>query len=238
MTCPWPRPNRPVPTVFITGATRGLGREFFRQYAAAGWNVHGTARTEEGAEALRRACEGRAFGHVADMRDIASVYALKAELSGVAIDLLICNAGIYQPRDTAFGKTDYAAFADVLQVNVLAPLATVEALADNVAASARRTVVMVSSRAGSMPETDGREYIYSASKAALNSLARSCAGILGPRGVTVVAISPGWVRTDMGGKNAHLEPAEAISALRTLFDRVTSADNGRFLDYTGETIPW
>ena len=227
-----------MPTVFITGATRGLGNEFARQYAAAGWEVHGTARTQEDAAALAKATKSPIVGHLADMRDIVSIRALRQQMAGVPIDLLICNAGIYQPRDTSFGKTDYTAFADVMQVNVLAPLATVEALADNVAASARRIVVMISSRAGSMPETDGREYIYSASKAALNSLARSCAGILGPRGVTVVTISPGWVRTDMGGKNAHLEPQASISALRTLFDRLTPAENGMFLDYTGETIPW
>jgi NAD(P)-dependent dehydrogenase (short-subunit alcohol dehydrogenase family) len=200
--------------------------------------VHGTARTPEGAAALAKATKDTITGHVADMHDVGSVRALKDKLAGTPIDLLICNAGIYQPRDTTFGKTDYAAFADVMQVNVLAPLATVEALADNVAASARRIVVMISSRAGSMPETDGREYIYSASKAALNSLTRSCAGILGPRGVTCVTISPGWVRTDMGGKNAHLDPATSISALRTLFDRLVPADNGTFLDYTGEKIPW
>lgn len=227
-----------MPTVFITGATRGLGFEFVRQYATAGWEVHGTARNAADAAGLKRAASGRIFGHVADMRDIGSIHGLTKSLAGAPVDLLICNAGIYQPRDTAIGNTDYAAWADIMQVNVFGPMATVEALLDNVAASTRQTIVMVSSRAGSMSETDGREYMYSASKAALNSLARSCAGRLGPRGITVVTISPGWVRTELGGKSAHLDPETSITALRILFDSLTRRDNGAFIDYTGMTIPW
>src|SRR5208283_95547 len=129
-------------------------------------------------------------------------------------DVLICNAGIYGPRDWEFGRTDYAAFEEVLRVNALAPLAVAEALAANVAASAQKKIVMMSSGLGSMAQNDGGDPIYRASKAALNSLAVSLAAELRERGVIVVPVSPGWNRTDMGGAHAPLEPADSIKRLR------------------------
>ena len=125
-----------------------------------------------------------------------------------------------------------------MDTNVLGPMSVVEALADNVARSELKRVVMISSRAGSMVENDGREYVYSSSKAALNAIARSCAGLLSDRHICVVAVSPGWSRTDMGGPKALLAPETAISSLRKVIERLTLRDSGRFLDYTGDEIPW
>lgn len=227
-----------MPSLFITGANRGLGFEFARQYAADGWTVHGTVRSEEAGQELARQLGASVKTYVADMADIASVRRLKSALADAPIDILICNAGIYEPRDTAFGSTDYAAWEQVLRVNVLGPMATLETLSENVARSGRKLVILVSSRAGSMAETNGKEYVYASSKAALNSLAKSSSQILHERGIAVVAISPGWVRTDMGGQNANLDPAFSIASLRKLFQRLTLADSGKFLDYTGEEIPW
>ena len=222
-------------TVFITGANRGLGFEFARQYALAGWAVHATARDLDRARPLLKL---GARVHLAEMRQVSSLQRLKHEIGDLEIDLLVCNAGVYQPRDTHFAHTDYDAWSDVFRVNSIAPMATIEALAENVAASKLKTIVLISSRAGSLAETDGSEYIYSSSKAALNSVARSCAGLLRDRGVCVVAVSPGWCRTDMGGPEAHLDPEFAVSRLKDVIDRLQLEDSGRFLDYSGEAIAW
>ena len=226
-----------MPTVLVTGANRGLGREFVRQYASDGWRVHTTARSVSALERLK-AERGVVGAYLADMTDTRSTAALAGSLGGKAIDLLILNAGVYQPRDTALGRTDYSAWREVLVTNVLGPMSVVEALADHVARSALKRIVMVSSRAGSMVETDGREYVYASSKAALNSIARSCAGLLHDREICVVAVSPGWSRTDMGGPSAPLAPAAAIASLRKVIDRLTLKETGRFLDYTGDEIAW
>jgi NAD(P)-dependent dehydrogenase (short-subunit alcohol dehydrogenase family) len=224
-----------MPTVFITGANRGLGFEFARQYAAAGWIVHATARNLDSARPLLNLA---AHVHIADMRETSSLKRLSDELGGAVVDLLICNAGVYEPRDTRFGHTDYQAWSDAFRVNVIAPMATIEALAENVAASQLKTIVLVSSGAGSLAQTGGREYIYGSSKAALNSVARSCAGLLRERGVCVIAVSPGWCRTDMGGPNASLDPAYAISRLIDVIAGLRLEDSGCFLNYSGEEIPW
>ena len=226
-----------MPTVLVTGANRGLGREFVRQYAADGWRVHGTAKSQPGLVSLK-AEPGVVGAHLANMANAPSAKALRASLANESIDLLILNAGVYQPRDTAFGATDYGAWQEVMATNVLGPMLVVEALAENVAKSELKRIVMISSRAGSMAETHGREYIYASSKAALNSIARSCSGLLRDRQICVVAVSPGWSRTNMGGPEAPLAPETAISSLRKVINRLTLRDTGRFLDYTGEEIPW
>lgn len=226
-----------MPTLLVTGANRGLGREFVRQYASDGWRVHATARSKTAVKSLK-AEPGVVGVHLADMIDPRATTALATSLGSETIDLLVLNAGVYQPRDTALGRTDYRAWREVLATNVLGPMAVVEALADHVSRSELKRIVMISSRAGSMVETDGREYVYSSSKAALNSIARSCAGLLRDRQICVVAVSPGWSRTDMGGPTAPLAPEAAIASLRKVIERLTLSDSGRFLDYTGEEIPW
>jgi NAD(P)-dependent dehydrogenase (short-subunit alcohol dehydrogenase family) len=222
---------------FITGANRGLGLEFARQYANDGWHVHASVRSEA-ARSLLAALGPNVTSHIAEMSDSGSISGLAQPIAGTPIDVLICNAGVYQPRDARFGATDYAAWRQVMAINVLGPMALVEALAENVARSELKRMVMISSRAGSMAETHGREYIYASSKTALNSVARSCAGISRDRGITVVTVSPGWNRTEMGGPDAELAPGESIARLREVIASLSLADSGKFLDYTGEEIPW
>jgi NAD(P)-dependent dehydrogenase (short-subunit alcohol dehydrogenase family) len=128
---------------------------------------------------------------------------------------------------------------EVLRVNTFAPLKLTELLIDNVAASAQRKVGVISSSMGSIADNSyGGAYLYRSSKAALNAVARSMALDLAARGVTVVALSPGWVRTDMGGRKAPLAVADAVQGLRKVLDSLTPADSGTFIDYDGTRLPW
>ncbi len=229
-------------TILITGANRGLGLEFATQYAGAGWRVHATCRDPDAADALNalaRAAPAEVAVHRLDVADRAHARTLAAALAGEPIDVLLNNAGVSGGRHRVFGKTDYAQWERTLGVNVLGPMRVAEAFADRVAASARRLIVCVSSRMGSIAaNVDGGSYVYRSSKAALNAVVKSLAADLGDRGITVVAIHPGWVRTDMGGAHASLSPAISVGALRSMIDRLAPADNGTFLNYDGVEIPW
>ena len=218
-------------TILITGAGRGLGLELARQYAQDGWRVIGTVRDGDlkriGAESLK-----------VDVTDFAQVKTLQARLKGEPLDVLFCNAGIIGKRGMALGSFDYPEWEKVLRVNLLGAAAVIEALVDNVAASERKTIAVMSSRLGSISETSGMTLPYSTSKAALNLLAKALAETLRPRGVIVAALSPGWVRTDMGGQGAPLTPEVSVRGLRTVLGGLRREDSGKFFSHDGSQIPW
>jgi NAD(P)-dependent dehydrogenase (short-subunit alcohol dehydrogenase family) len=220
-------------TVLITGAGRGLGLELARQYAADGWRVIGTVRG--GAPELEKVA---ALVLKADVGVTGEAKQLYARLAGEPIDVLFCNAGIIGKRGMTIGSFDYAEWEKVLRVNLLGAAAVIEALVDNVAASERKTIAVMSSRMGSIAETSGETLPYSTSKAALNLLAKGLAARLAPRGVIVVALSPGWVKTDMGGEGAPLAPDESVRGLRKVLGNLARKDTGSFFSYDGSTIPW
>jgi NAD(P)-dependent dehydrogenase (short-subunit alcohol dehydrogenase family) len=136
------------------------------------------------------------------------------------------------------GSLDYAAWEEVLRVNLLGPAALIEALVENVAASERKVIAVMSSRLGSIAETSGSSFVYSTSKAALNALAKGLSVTLASRGITVVALSPGWVRTDMGGESAPLTPGQSAQGLRKVIGNLTLKESGKFLSHDGTEIPW
>ena len=179
-----------------------------------------------------------AQAHLVDMTSRAQIAALAKALKEVPIDVLFCNAGVSGRRGMALGSFDFDSWEEVLRVNLLGPAAVVQALVDNVAASGRKVIALMSSRLGSIAESSGMTLPYATSKAALNMLARGLAATLASRGVIVVALSPGWVKTDMGGSGAPLSPQTSVAGLRKLIERVKRADSGRFLSYDGSTLPW
>lgn len=236
-----------MPTVLVTGANRGLGLEFTRQYCDAGWQVIATCRDPAGAaelQALRSQHPGLEI-EALDVGDFATIDALAARLAGRPMDVLLNNAGVFGPKPGAeqdlrqnFGSMDYEVWTEVLRVNLMAPMKMAEAFVDHVAASAQKKIVAISSTEGSSPNAKGGIYAYRTSKAALNMLMQNLAPDLAPRGIVTAAFCPGWIRTRMGGPRAPLEAPSSIAGLRRVIDGLTPENSGKFWLWTGERLPW
>src|SRR5215475_11952802 len=219
-----------MPTVLVTGANRGLGLEFVRQYAANGWRVLAACRKPAAAAELKDIM-GDVQVHALDMREDTQIPALAMTLAREPIDILINNAGVIGPREH-FGKTETQAWLDVFHVNSIAPAHMAEAFVDHLERGQRKLIVNITSKMGSITDnTSGGSYVYRTSKAALNMVARTLAVDLASRGITVVLFHPGWVRTDMGGPGALITPKESVSAMRDKISTLGPADNGKFFNF-------
>lgn len=224
-------------TILVTGANRGLGLEFARSYADDGWRVHACCRNPDKAKALQKIA-GDVVVHKLDVTDGLHVASLAREIADEPIDILINNAGVLHSRGD-LGEIDYDDWVEELKVNTVAPARMVDRFVQHVAASERKLIVNISSSMGSIAlTTSGDSMIYRSSKAGLNMVVKCLSHALAERGITVVALSPGWVSTDMGGAGAELTPAESIADMRNVIDRLTPADNGRFYNHAGEDRPW
>ena len=222
-------------TVLVTGANRGLGLEFARQYKEAGWQVIGTARNPDTAGELK------ALGVRVVQLDVASqesIDNLAAALRDEPIDLLINNAGIF-PRVGKIEEIDFEDYQRTLVVNTVGPVRVTRALLPNLRQGKLKIVAGLSSNLGSIAENErGNFYGYRESKAALNMFTKTLAAELGPEGFTCIVLTPGWVQTDMGGPSAPLQPADSIAGMKAVLDKVTPADNGTFWSYNGSQMPW
>lgn len=226
-----------MPTVLITGASRGLGLEFARQYAGDGWSVIACCRNPAEATDLQ-AINGDKIVLALDVTKKAEVAALAAYLDETPLDLLINNAGIYGPNPCGVGDVTADVFDEVMQVNVYAMLRVIRALLNNVA-MAQGKIATMSSKMGSMTDnTSGGSYIYRASKAAVNAVMKSLSNDVAGQGVSVVTLHPGWVRTDMGGPNGLIDAPESVAGLRKVIDETNTQSTGRFVAYDGQEIPW
>jgi NAD(P)-dependent dehydrogenase (short-subunit alcohol dehydrogenase family) len=231
-----------MPSAFITGANRGLGLEFARQYLVDGWQVYATCRDPESASELRRLADtnGRKLRTLPlDVTDLASVKVTAKKLEGEAIDLVLNNAGVGGARGQTVGNIDYDGWAKVLDVNTMGPMRVSEAFVDHVARSERKLIVTLTSGMGSIADnTSGGAFAYRSSKAAVNMVMRGLAIDLAPRGITCVVVNPGWVQTDMGGPHATLTPAESVTRLRRLIDSSGPAQTGKFFNHDGREYAW
>jgi NAD(P)-dependent dehydrogenase (short-subunit alcohol dehydrogenase family) len=226
-----------MPTVLITGASRGIGLEFVRQYAVEGWRVHAACRDPDKARDLK-AIKGDVRVHPLDVTDETQIGGLAKSLAGEPIDVLINNAGIYPVRDS-FGKTDVEAWMRTLRTNTIAPVCVAEAFIPHLEGGQRKMIVNITSRMGSIAEnTSGGSYAYRSSKAALNMAAKSMSIDLRGRGITIVVFHPGWVQTDMGGSSAPVTPGNSVSGMRAKIASLTAADSGSFFSYDGHPIAW
>lgn len=231
-----------MPTIMITGANRGIGLELVRQYAADGWQVLAGCRSPENAHDLNAlaAAESHITVHLLDVANAEHRTALAAQLRGQPIDILFNNAGVSGCWSTqGFGQCQAEAWLDVLNINAITPMLMMQDFADNVALSERKIIANMSSKMGSIADnTSGGSYFYRSSKAALNMVNKSAAHDLARKGITVVVLHPGWVRTDMGGPNGELSVAASVTALKRNLANLTLADSGRLLDIDGSDIPW
>jgi NAD(P)-dependent dehydrogenase (short-subunit alcohol dehydrogenase family) len=231
-----------MPSVLITGANRGLGFEFARQYAADGWHVFAACRDPSAANQLQRLAQetkDRLTVLEIDVTDAENVRNAAEQLGDTAIDVLINNAGIAGPSGQKTGHIDYAAWARVFDVNTMGPLRLIESFTDHIARSKRRLVVTITSGMGSIADnTSGGSHAYRTSKAAVNMVTRSAAIDLKSRRMTCVVVNPGWVKTDMGGPGARMTPEQSVTALRRLIETFGPEHSGKFYNYDGREYPW
>ncbi|HEY57847.1 MAG TPA: SDR family oxidoreductase [Anaerolineae bacterium] len=229
--------------VFLTGANRGLGLEFARQLLERGDWVFATCRHPERAEALR-ALQQRFPQrlHVAAL-DVSDEQAIARAATEVAaqterLDVLINNAGVLY-RDEHLGNLRQSQLMHAFAVNAVGPLLLTQALLPLLQKGQRPVVFNLSTQMGSLTrKTYGGYYSYSASKAALNMFGRALAADLRSDGVIVVLVHPGWVRTDMGGAQATLDPPTSVAGMLALLERLKPEDSGRFLTWEGKEHPW
>jgi NAD(P)-dependent dehydrogenase (short-subunit alcohol dehydrogenase family) len=231
-----------MPTVLITGASRGLGLEFTRQYLAEGNAVIAGCRNPGTATALQqleRGSKGALTVVELDVADRASVTNAASRVPNPTIDVLVNCAGVIGAPAQTIGSLDYDDWTHVLQVNVMGPARVCEAFLERVAQSDRRLIVTITSGMGSLADnTSGGFISYRTSKAAVNMLMRSAAIDLKPRRIICVVINPGWVKTDMGGANARLSPEASVGAMRRVIAKLGDQDSGRFYNHDGREYPW
>jgi len=230
-----------MPHALITGANRGIGLEHARQLLDRTWTITAAVRDPDAASDLKALDpgDGRLRIVTYDASDLGAAEKLKEEVDG-PIDILFANAGVMGPKtQDDFRTAASEAFLDVLRINTVAPVALAAAFADQVAASQMKVIALQSSRMGSIADNDsGGRYVYRASKAALNAVGKSLSVDLKDKGITVLILHPGWVRTDMGGPNGLLTVTECVDGQLDLIARANPAMNGRFFHSNGQDLPW
>ena len=227
-----------MPTVLITGANRGLGLEFAKQYAERGWRVLATCRDVERADVLA-SIKGQVDIYELDIKDHDQIKNLAKQLRKESIDLLLNNAGVYGPRPSKLGGVDYESWQEVLYINTMSPLKVCESFRPHVASSNLKKIAVLSSKMGSISDNQsGSSYVYRSSKAALNAVMKSLSVDLAGHGISVVILHPGWVRTDMGGPGGLINPSESVGGLSKVIDNLNMENSGRFYNYDGKEILW
>jgi NAD(P)-dependent dehydrogenase (short-subunit alcohol dehydrogenase family) len=234
-------------SVLVTGANRGIGLEHVRRYLARGFRVFAGVRDPARAAALTGlpATAGQLTVVALDVTSGDSVQAAVAALRAVPLDVVVNNAGTYGPvgwsaqskAGQAAGQMDYDVWRQILEVNLLGAFRIAEAFRPNLDSGERPLHVLMSSDLGSIANNRmGQSHAYRSSKAALNMICKGLA-IEWPRIITI-AMAPGWCRTDLGGTDAPIDPADSVAAQQETFDRLHLSDSGRFIDRFGETVPW
>jgi len=229
-----------MPHMLITGANRGIGLEHTRVLLSRGWHVSAACRNPGRAGDLKALDpgDGRLSMLEYDAGRPGAGKALAGQVKG-PIDILFANAGMFGPREQGFGQTDYAAMAEIAQVNAFAALELAETFAGQVAQSQLKVIALQSSRMGSIADnTSGGYYAYRMSKAALNAIGKSLSIDLKAKGIITLIFHPGWVKTDMGGAGGTLTVKECVEGQLDLIARANPAMNGRFFHVSGEDLDW
>jgi NAD(P)-dependent dehydrogenase (short-subunit alcohol dehydrogenase family) len=217
----------------IVGASRGIGREFVRQYLADGAQVTATARSSEDAAALS-AAGANAF--TLDVCDAVSASALAWRVDATEFDVILVNAGVSGPRSAGLQTPTQLEFDAVMHTNVLGAMRVIPQLTDALAPGAKLAVL--SSRMGSIgARSASSAWLYRASKAALNSVLKDVSLEFAGKAICI-AFHPGWVQTDMGGPQADLTPQQSVADMRRTLASLTPDQTGSFLSYDGSPLAW
>ena len=220
-------------TALIIGASRGIGLEFVRQYAAAGVEVVGTARDDEGLQRI-----AQAGGDALQFDALTDDPRVLTDTCGAKLHLCVINAGVYGPRAGMGDAIAQEDFDTTMRTNVLVAMRLIPSVATSLVAG-RGKLVTISSRMGSIGErTSANGTVYRASKAALNSVLKDASITYGAKGVVCFTAHPGWVRTDMGGAEADLSVEQSVSGLRRVIADADAGDNGHFINFDGSKIAW
>ncbi len=223
-----------MPTIFITGAGRGIGLELARVYAASGYQVIASVRNIAEAKSVLDFAELIEL----EVTDPASVAALQKTMEKKTIDVLINNAGIIGPDAQSATHMDFDGFMKTLEVNTMAPLRIVQALLPALKRGTTPKLATISSLMGSLSYASSDRVAYRASKAAANKVVQCLATDLKPLGIAVASLHPGWVRTDMGGADADIDVKESAAGIKVVMDKLSLATTGRFWNYDGSKLAW
>jgi NAD(P)-dependent dehydrogenase (short-subunit alcohol dehydrogenase family) len=227
--------------VLITGCSRGIGLALAEEFTRADWEVFATARAPQRTELATLARKWSNVTTLAlDVCDDATIAQSTEFLEGKSLDVLVNNAAVFPGEgDEPFERVDPQWFNEAFDCNVTGVARVMRAFLPHLKNSANARVVNISSGAGSISEKeDFAYYPYSVSKAALNMLTRALAAEFRSKGIVVTAISPGWVKTEMGGPNAQLTPQESARSLAQTITGLTMEHTGKFLGRNGESYAW
>ncbi|MEP2776393.1 MAG: SDR family oxidoreductase [Luteolibacter sp.] len=228
-------------TVLITGANRGLGLEFAKQYSEGGYTVIGTARTPE------EATELKATGAEIMKLDVTSeedISVLAATLKGRKLDILINNAGYFGPTlsvgkgNAKIDNITREEMIDCFTVNTMGPIFISQALLPNLKLSKAPKIINISTRSSQLSTPRAKAWGYGVSKAGLNMVTNNLHGELSKKGFIVISLAPGHNQTDMGTERAELKPEDSIAKMIPLIEKLTKQQSGRFWYYDGSELPW
>lgn len=232
-------------TILITGANRGIGLEFVKQYLAQGLDQEGLSviaccRKPEKAQALTALMTAKSGKVLAlDVTNPQSIQKLVDSLAGQAIDILINNAALHLDPGGKIGNINTDSMREVFETNVIGVVNLTQYLLPNILASHEKKVVMISSIMGTVSMIqDAFSYAYRASKAALNAIMHTLAIDLSDQNVSIIGLHPGWVKTDMGGSKAPVSPENSVAGMIKVIAENKTVSKEGYYDYQGNVIPW
>ncbi|CAM8396703.1 FabG Dehydrogenases with different specificities (related to short-chain alcohol dehydrogenases) [Candidatus Methylopumilus universalis] len=225
-------------TVLITGANRGLGLEFVKQYAIDDYEVIACTRKINKKDDLHRlqASFENISIHTLDVENFQSIDQFAKTLTK-PIDILINNAGLYP--NSSFDHINYEAWLNAFKINALAAFKMVKAFLPHLKKGELKKIASLTSKMGSIDDNSGGgEYLYRSSKTALNMVMKSLSIDLKPHDMSLITLHPGWARTDMGGPNGLIDVDESVTGMKRQIDKLSIKTTGQFIAYDGKKIPW
>jgi NAD(P)-dependent dehydrogenase (short-subunit alcohol dehydrogenase family) len=223
----------------IIGASRGLGHGLCLELLKRGWNITGTVRSVPGAGFdAYEAYHGHITMDTLDINNPSMIDGFMCRIEGRIFDLVFIVAGVSAPEGKSLETVSNEDIAYLIMTNAVAPVRLAHRLLPQIRAQTGILAFMSSILGSVEANTSGALSLYSASKAALNSLTRNFAAGMPRHDITVLNIHPGWVRTDMGGMNADIDVETSVTGIANVLEERAGSGGQHFLDYKGNTIPW